>query len=109
MVDIELSVSDEIVDSGRIYSTRSENPTRTRGTTLGGESEAPVRLCSGLDDRKSACDAARRVRSWPKNGLGSVSKGVAGALPPRLLPFASFGCMIICKSWHEMAPERRCL
>lgn len=54
IVDIELSVSDEIVDSGRMYSTRSEKPTRTRGTTLGGESEVLVRVCSGLDDLKSA-------------------------------------------------------
>src|ERR1700712_4424825 len=32
IVDMELSVSDEIVESGRMYSMRSENPTRARET-----------------------------------------------------------------------------
>lgn len=106
MVDIELSVSDEMVESGRIYSTRSEKPTRTRGTTLGGDPSDAERVCSGLV-LKSACDAALRLGPpWPKNGFSSVSRGVAGALPPRVL--LSFGCMIVCKSWHEMAPDRRC-
>lgn len=39
MVESELSVSDEIVESGRIYSTLSENPTRVlEGGLLGDES-----------------------------------------------------------------------
>jgi hypothetical protein len=36
-VDMELSVSDDIVDKGRMYSMRSEKPTRTRGAGLRGE------------------------------------------------------------------------
>ena len=41
-VDMELSVSDEMVDKGRMYSMRSENPTRARekGRRVGDESES---------------------------------------------------------------------
>jgi hypothetical protein len=95
IVDSELSVSDEMVDRGRMYSTRSEKPTRTLGTTLGGESEL-LRVCSGLD-RKSAVEVAL-LCWWPKKGFGSSSRGVAGALPPRLMWAKSFGCMIVCRS-----------
>ena len=108
IVDSELSVSEEIVDRGRMYSTRSEKPTRTRGTTLGGESPELVRVCSGLD-RKSAVEVALLDCVWPKKGLGSLSRGVAGALPPRLLLTKSFGCIIACRSWQEMAPDLLCL
>jgi hypothetical protein len=37
IVDMEPSVSEDMVESGLMYSTLSANPTRTRGTTRGGE------------------------------------------------------------------------
>lgn len=43
IVDMELSVSDDMMESGRIYSTRSENPTRALdGGRLCGDSSATL-------------------------------------------------------------------
>jgi hypothetical protein len=86
MVDIDVSVSEEIVESGRIYSTLSAKPTRALdGGRLGEDSGS-----SGNDpaSRNDGCDIDL-LTEWPKTNW-LPSKGVTGALPDR----GALGCII---------------
>lgn len=98
-VDMEVSVSDEMVDSGRMYSTLSEKPTRARD---GGRGMLFASSAKELAARKDGCDIDL-FTECPKTN-GAPSAGVAGALPAR--GWAG-GFMIEERSWEETAPERR--
>jgi len=85
-VDIDVSVSDDIVERGRMYSTLSANPTRALdGGRRGEDSKSSEKLPAS---RKEGCDIDL-LTEWPKiNWL--PSNGVTGALSARW----TFGCMI---------------
>jgi hypothetical protein len=101
MVDMELSVSDEMMDRGRMYSTRSAKPTRAReGGRLWGDA-----LTSGSP---AAGSMAAGTCSKPNMGCFSPSIGVVGALPDRFCTFGSLGCSIELRSCMETAPDLRC-
>lgn len=109
IVDIELSVSEEMVERGLMYSTLSEKPTLALdGGRRGDESESswnkPFR--SGVDSRSDGCDDALFMDGG-KPMLSLLSTGVTGALPERSWPFALVGCNIVGKSWTEIAPDLR--
>lgn len=107
MVEMELSVSEDIVESGRMYSTLSENPTRTRGTTrelgdssssltFGGEAET-------TDERLSdSCPV--------DDDDQKLSTGLTGALPCRTGGGGgawSFGLTMSERSCEDIAADRR--
>jgi hypothetical protein len=95
-VDIDPSVSEEMVESGRIYSTLSENPTRAlEGGRAAKSSSAPL-------PRNEGCEIDL-LTEWP-NANSLPSAGVEGALPARV---GAGGFIIEVRSWEEMAPERR--
>lgn len=92
---MDASVSEEMAERGRMYSTLSEKPTRARD---GGRA---VKSLSGPLGRNDGCDTDL-LTEWPKtNGL--PSEGVPGTLPA----FAGGGVMIEDRSCEEIAPERR--
>jgi hypothetical protein len=95
-VDRLVSVSEEMVESGRMYSTLSENPTRALdGGRAADSSSEPL-------SRSDGCDTDL-LKEWPKaNSL--PSDGVAGALPPRA---GAAGFIMEDRSCEDMAPERR--
>jgi hypothetical protein len=93
---MEVSVSDEMVESGRMYSTLSANPTRALD---GGRTD---RSSSESCFRSDGCDIDL-LNLWPKAKL-LPSEGVEGALP---VEEGAGGFMIVVKSCEEMAPERR--
>jgi hypothetical protein len=95
-VDMEVSVPEEMVESGRIYSTRSENPTRALD---GGRA---AKSSSELLSRNDGCDTDL-LNLWP-NANSLPSEGVEGALPARA---GAGGFIIEVRSWEEIAPERR--
>ena len=104
---MELSVSDEMVESGRIYSTLSEKPTLTRGTTrIFGESDSLLALEDGAemtDDRLSESCPAEDVDQ-------KLSTGLTGALPCRTGAGGggeSFGLTISERSCEDIAADRR--
>jgi hypothetical protein len=102
-VDNEVSVSEEIVDNGRMYSILSEKPTRAREGGRRGEESAlsekkPLSRSEGCETDLCA--------AWPKTNW-SPSRGVTGALPDRAGAAESLGRMILERSCDEMAPERR--
>lgn len=70
---MEVSVSEEMVESGRIYSTLSANPTRARD---GGRAD---RSSSESCFRNDGCDIDR-LNLWPK-AKALPWEGVEGALP----------------------------
>lgn len=79
MVESDVSVSDEMVDNGRIYSTLSEKPTRAleggrRGELFGSSGKKPVSRNDGWE--------TDLLTEWPKMNW-SPSSGVTGALPAR--------------------------
>ena len=97
IVDIDVSVSEEIVESGRMYSTLSEKPTRALDGGRGGE-----------ESRSSRTDG------WPTASLTELlkanclpSREVIGALPLRTGGWDSAGRMMADRSCEEMAPDRR--
>lgn len=95
-VDIDPSVSEEMVESGRMYSTLSENPTRALEGGRAAESSSAALL------RSEGCEIDL-LKEWPN--LNSLpSEGVEGALPARA---EAGGFIIEVRSWEEMAPERR--
>ena len=98
-VDMEVSVSDEMVDSGRMYSTLSEKPTRARD---GGRGVLFASSAKELASRNDGCDMDL-FTECPKTN-GAPSAGVTGALPAR---GCAGGFMIEERSWEETAPERR--
>ena len=100
---VDTSVSEETIDSGRMYSTLSEKPTRALdGGRIGASS-------SKLLFRRQGCDTDL-LTEWPNlNSLG-FSAGVLGALPVRVGiggTGGTAGAMIADKSWDEMAADRR--
>ena len=95
---VEVSVSEEMVDKGRMYSTLSEKPTRAREGGRGVSS----RSCKELASRNDGWDIDL-LTAWPKTNCGS-SEGVTGALPVR---GCAGGFMMEVRSWEEMAPDRR--
>lgn len=74
-VDSEVSVSDEIVERGRIYSILSENPTRALDGGRAAEAS------SALESRNDGCEMDL-LKEWPKVKW-LPSEGVLGALPDR--------------------------
>lgn len=75
-VDMEVSVSEEMVESGRMYSTLSENPTRALEGGRAAESS------SALLSRRDGWEIDL-LTEWPK--IKSLpSDGVEGALPTRM-------------------------
>jgi hypothetical protein len=93
---MEVSVSEEIVESGRMYSTLSANPTRA---LEGGRAE---KSSSEPCFRNDGCDIDL-LNLWPK-AKSLPSEGVEGALP---VSDGAGGFMIDVRSCEEMAPERR--
>jgi hypothetical protein len=103
IVDNDVSVSDEMVERGRMYSTLSEKPTRALeggrfGDVFGSSGKNPV-------SRRDGCETDL-FTEWPKTNW-SPSRGVTGALPARGIVLGSAGRMIAERSCEEMAPERR--
>jgi hypothetical protein len=95
-VDIDVSVSEEMVESGRMYSTLSENPTRAlEGGRAAESSSEPL-------SRSDGCETDR-LNLWP-NTKSLPSEGVEGALSARE---GAGGFIIEVRSCEEMAPERR--
>lgn len=84
-----------MVESGRMYSTLSENPTRALDGGRAGSS-------SETRSRRDGCDTDL-LKEWP-NTKSLPSEGVAGALPESE---GAGGLMMVERSWEEMAPERR--
>ena len=79
IVDMEVSVSDEMVERGRIYSTLSEKPTRARD---GGRGVVlPSSSGKQVASRKEGCEMDLFTECPKVNEL--PSDGVAGALPDR--------------------------
>lgn len=102
-MDSELSVSDEIVDSGRgMYSTLSENPTRGRD---GGLAATSANGGPNGSDSPSWISGAELDCSRTADSAG-CSNGVFGKL--LLRRGTSVGCMTLPTSWLEIAAERRC-
>jgi len=93
---MEVSVSEEMVESGRMYSTLSENPTRA---LEGGRAASSSVL---LLVRSDGCDIDL-LKECP-NTKSLPSEGVEGALSPR---GGAGGFIMELRSWEEMAPERR--
>ena len=93
---MDVSVPEDMVESGRMYSILSEKPTRALDGGRAAESS------SGTWSRRDGCDT-ERLNEWP-NANALPSDGVAGALPARE---GVGGFMIEVRSWDEMAPERR--
>lgn len=100
---VDASVSEEIIDSGRMYSTLSEKPTRALDGGRIGVSSSKWLF------RRQGCDTDL-LTEWPNlNSLG-FSAGVLGALPVRVGiggTGGTAGAMIADKSWDEMAADRR--
>jgi hypothetical protein len=112
-VDMELSVPDDIVDKGRMYSIRSENPTLAREGGLCGDEE----MASFELKTVSGCETGGPGTEYER---GSVSSGVrgttplwppkvgeTGALPAREPGLVSDPCSIPERSWFEMAADLR--
>ena len=93
---VDISVSEEMVESGRIVSILSENVTRALdgGRALVSSTE--------VVSRNDGCDTERLNLCPNANWL--PSEGVLGALPVRV---GAGGFMMVERSWDEMAPERR--
>lgn len=113
-VDRDMSVSAEMVDRGRMYSTLSEKPTRALdgGRAVESSSSSLVLLLLLSSDpltRNDGCDMDL-LTEWP--GTNKLpSEGVPGALPACAGGGGgggSGGVMIEDKSCEETAPERRC-
>ena len=97
---VDASVSEEMVESGRMYSTLSEKPTRAREGGRGVDSSSELLL------RKQGCDMDL-LTEWPNLNSWRFSAGVLGALPVRDGKGGTGGLMIADKSWEEIAAERR--
>jgi|SRR5690242_465216 len=100
---VDASVSDEIVERGRMYSTLSEKPTRALegGRCVDSSSELLVRRQGCDSDLLTECPNLKSLR---------FSAGVLGALPVREGiggTGGTGGFMIADRSWDEMAAERR--
>lgn len=95
-VDMDVSVSEEMVDKGRMCSTLSENWTRARDGGRAAESSSEAL------SRRDGCETDL-LNEWP-NAKSLPSEGVDGALPERA---AAGGFIMLERSWDEMAPERR--
>lgn len=113
IVAIELEVSEEIVESGRgMNSNVSEKPTLARGCLLSflGPEVLPT-LVGDMLLSKGAADAVLRGTSTSSKGENARvepgSKGVVGALSPRVRLLGSTGLTIVERSWQEIAPDRR--
>ena len=101
--NVDASVSDEMVDRGRIYSTLSEKPTRALEGGRGVDSSSELLL------RRQGCDMDL-FTEWPNLKSLRFSAGVFGARPVREGiggTGGTAGLMIADKSWDEMAAERR--
>lgn len=95
-VESDVSVSDDMVESGRMYSTLSANPTRALD---GGRAMASL---SALVPRSEGWEMDL-LTEWPKaNWLPSA--GVLGALP---VSDGAGGLIMVVKSCDDTAPERR--
>lgn len=112
IVAIELEVSEEIVESGRgMNSNVSEKPTLARGCLLSFLGPETVPTLVGDMLSKGAADAVLRGTSTSSKAenarLEPGSKGVVGALSPRVRLLGSTGLTIVERSWQEIAPDRR--
>lgn len=94
---VDTSVSEEIVDRGRMYSTLSEKPTRAREGGRGVDSSSELLF------RRQGCDMDL-FTEWPNLNSLRFSAGVLGALP---VCVGGEGFMMDDRSWDEMAAERR--
>lgn len=101
IVENELSVSDEIVESGRgMISTLSEKPTRGRDGGL-------VDCSSNAGPNGSLCTSGADVARSRGGDCPGNSIGVVGRLELRR-GWGSLGRMMLLRSWLEIAAERRC-
>ena len=106
MVEMGLSVSDEIVDSGRIYSTLSEKPTLTRGMTRAfKDSDSLLALEDGADMTEERLSDRCPVEDADQK----LSTGLTGALPCRTGggEGGSFGLTMSERSCEDIAADRR--
>ena len=103
-VDMELPVSEEIVESGRgMYSMLSEKPTRGREGFLGGSVSDSEDTGLNVSDNAFGAEMARSSGgTWSEDSMG-----VLGKLLLRR-GSAVTGRTMVLISWFDTAVERRC-